>query len=619
MRAIILWIWLCAYLNCAGWMLSALHALNAAGYAAALAMFAAGAIIWWRRAGAPVTCPCQKLRRRFRRSFPLAFLILGAMAFLGGVIYAPSNYDALAYRLPRVLHWLDAGHWEWVHTIFDRLNNRSCGIEWVSAPVIALCHGLRLLFLINFISFLFLPGLVYSVFTRLGVRPRVAWHWMWLAPTGYCFLLQAGSIGNDLFGTVFVLAAVDLALRAGKDGGFTAFGTSVLAAGLITAAKTNNLPLLLPYGVALLPALKWALRRPVATVAVALLALGGSGLPTIYFNVHYAGDWSGAVLSNGNIKYAAVYRLGANTVSMVEQNLAPPVFPMAERWNAAVKSHIPAGLSGKLQVLIEPPGGWFPLTQMQTEEGAGWGFGLTALVGASLVAASLSGKKKRASTFSWPRLVRWASVVTLVALLTQSNVSAVGRLFSAYYLLPCTVILGMAGNEDLVRRLWWRAASGMVFAMAAVLLVISPARPLFPVGTMLAKIRPLEATHPLYERVDNVYATYRDRPTAFAGGIAELPPGLSVLGYLAYDMPETSLWLPFGARRIVQVCPEDTAAELKAKGATYILAEKEEFESRIQGPLAGWLSARNAVVAREISLRLRAGKPPLTWYLIQLN
>ena len=43
---------------------------------------------------------------------------------------------------------------------------------------------------------------------------RAAWHWMWLMPTGYCFLLQAGSIGNDLFGAVFALAALDFALRA---------------------------------------------------------------------------------------------------------------------------------------------------------------------------------------------------------------------------------------------------------------------------------------------------------------------------------------------------------------------------------------------------------------------
>jgi hypothetical protein len=68
--------------------------------------------------------------------------------------------------------------------------------------------------------------------------------------------LQAGSIANDLFGAVFALAAVDYALRARMGGSRTAFFTSILAAALMTSAKTANLPLLLPWLVALLPSLK---------------------------------------------------------------------------------------------------------------------------------------------------------------------------------------------------------------------------------------------------------------------------------------------------------------------------------------------------------------------------
>ncbi|HSY74445.1 MAG TPA: hypothetical protein VK810_03160, partial [Dongiaceae bacterium] len=214
--AVLIWIWFCAYLNCAGWALSAIHQLNACGYVVALALWF-GALFVWRKKTSKQIFPqfhCRKFRRRFRRPFPLAFLILAAMAFLGGAIYAPNNYDGLTYRVPRILHWLAADQWNWIHTIFPRVNQRACGIEWISAPLIALTKSDRLLFLINIVSFLFLPGLIFSVFTKLGVRSRVAWHWMWIVPTGYCFLLQAGSIGNDLFGAPFALAAVDFALRA---------------------------------------------------------------------------------------------------------------------------------------------------------------------------------------------------------------------------------------------------------------------------------------------------------------------------------------------------------------------------------------------------------------------
>src|SRR5208283_229801 len=236
----LIWVWFCAYLNCVGWMLSALHQLNAAGYAVSL-LIGLLALLYWRKKTSAQILPCvrwQTIVRRFRRPFPLAFLVLAAMAFLGGVLYAPSNYDALAYRLPRILHWLAAGHWHWIHTNFPRVNTRACGMEWVSAPFLALLKTDRLLFLINAVSFLLLPGLVFSVFTRLGVRRRVAWHWMWLVPTGYCFVLQAGSIGNDLFGAVFALAAVDFALRAKISRSPCNIFASNLAAAMMTSVKT---------------------------------------------------------------------------------------------------------------------------------------------------------------------------------------------------------------------------------------------------------------------------------------------------------------------------------------------------------------------------------------------
>src|SRR5882724_7635511 len=268
MRTIAIWIWFCAYLNCAGWFLSAIRQLNATGYSIALVVFFTVLFVWRKNFSPCHDFHFQKFLHRFRKPFPLAFLILAAMAFLGGAIHAPTNYDALAYRIPRILHWLAADQWHWIHANFPRVNQRACGIEWVSAPLIALFKTDRLLFLINIVSFLFLPGLIFSVFTRLGVRRRVARHWMWIVPTGYCFLLQAGSMGNDLFGAPFALAAIDFALRAKISKSPRDFFASILAAALMTSAKTSDLPLLLPWAIAILPSLKFLLRRPLATAAI---------------------------------------------------------------------------------------------------------------------------------------------------------------------------------------------------------------------------------------------------------------------------------------------------------------------------------------------------------------
>ena len=75
--------------------------------------------------------------------------------------------------------------------------------------------------------------------TRLGVRPRVAWPWMWLLPTGYNFLLQAGSIGNDTVPTIYALAAVDFGLRAWESRRLSYLWLSILSAALLTG--TNHL------------------------------------------------------------------------------------------------------------------------------------------------------------------------------------------------------------------------------------------------------------------------------------------------------------------------------------------------------------------------------------------
>ena len=145
------WICICTFCNCAGWVLSACHQLNTAGYAVTLLL--ALAAIWMLRGrlfpGGLGGWNLRKQRRRFGRAFPLTFLVLALLAILGGAIHAPSNYDALAYRIPRVLLWLAEGQWHWIHTGFQRVNTRACGIEWLSAPLIAFTKTERWLFLIN--------------------------------------------------------------------------------------------------------------------------------------------------------------------------------------------------------------------------------------------------------------------------------------------------------------------------------------------------------------------------------------------------------------------------------------------------------------------------------------
>lgn len=625
-NAVIIWIWLCAYLNCAGWFLSAVRQLNAIGYAVTLAV-GIMVLVVAKKSLSPTTlfpaCGWRKFFRRFKRPFPLAFLILSVLAFLGGALYAPSNYDGLTYRLPRVLHWLDAGQWIWIHTIFPRVNTRACGIEWASAPLIALFKTDRLLFLINLISFLLLPGLIFSVLTRLGVRRRVAWHWMWLAPTGYCFLLQAGSIANDAFGAPFALAAVDFALRAKVSKRPCELFTSIMAAALLTGAKTGNMTLLLPWAIAILPSLKLVLQRPFVTAAVCLMAVFASFLPTAALNRHFCGDWSGLNLENLQSHGDLPLRTAANIVLVGVLNLTPPVFPEADRWNQFVQRVLPADLQSRLlQTFTEPQAAKLQTTQMQIEENAGLGFGVTLLLLASVIAAGFRGKAFTARFNSddvlWRAAIVFSPWISTLALLSQSEVYPIGRILAPYYPLLLPLLLAPAGHESLVKKIWWRATAFMVFAMAAGLLIISPARPLFPVQTILERVQPAHPNSKALARVVEVYSVYRERGNAFAPVLAILPPDLKTLGFVSYDDPETSLWLPFGSRRIVHVTPNDSASYLKAEGVEYILVKDDAFGKWFPG-FDDWLKTVNGAVVQKIQLNLRASGTSRDWTLVKLN
>jgi hypothetical protein len=621
MLAIILWIWFCAYLNCAGWTLSALHELNAAGYSVALLIGFIALFVWRKKNSAQIFPKVSraKIFHRFRKPFPLAFLILASMAFLGGAIHAPNNYDALAYRITRVLHWLAENHWHWIHTIFQRVNTRGCGIEWVSAPFIALLKTDRLLFLINIVSFLLLPGLIFSVFTRLGVRRRVAWHWMWIVPTGYGFLLQAGSVGNDLFPAPFALAAVDFALRAKISRSPRDFFTSILAAALMTGAKATGLPLLLPWAVAILPSLKLILRWPVRTMAVCIIAFAASFLPNAILDEHYCGDWTGMAADRPGMVKSPAFKTSVNSGLAVIENLVPPVFPVAGKWNRMMDQLLSPEMQARLSRIMESPQCRFHLEQMQIEEIGGLGFGVSFLLLASVAAASFARRAHSVCGSPWLACVRWSPVISLLALLSQSNLYEIARVLTPYYALLLPPLLACAGHNRLVKFFWWRATAFAVFFIAAGILIISPARPLFPAGIFLEKIHAAAAQHPSLARAETVYSVYAARNDAFAPAKEILPPGVKILGLITYDDPETSLWRPFGSREIKHVSPADTASDLKARGIEFVLVKGDAFGKWFNGSLDDWLKKMDAQVIQKIALRLRAGTPASDWYLVKLD
>lgn len=617
-----MWIWFCAYLNCAGWLLSACHSLNQTGYAVVLAVGCGALWFWCKKTAGPIlpNFRPQKFKRRFRRSFPLAFLILAALACLGGMLHPANNYDTLAYRTPRVLHWLATGQWHWIHTEFQRLNTRTAGFEWLTAPQFLFLRTDRCVFLLNVISFLLLPGRFFAVLTRLGVRPRAAWHWMWIFPAGYGYVLQAGSVANDMFGALMTFAALEFALRASREKNLSHLWTAILAAALMTAAKAFNILLLLPWAVAVLPASKVWLRRPLATAAVVLLAASASIVPTALLNIKHCGDWTGLKAEQPTIGGGGKpVRFLANAINLPLANLTPPIFPFRHQWDGLVAATVPARWSAVLHEYIEEPVAEFQLQELQTEETAGVGAGVTLLILAVLVRRIRAGTMRWFAGFGVETLVPLAAWAGVLVFMMQVGSAGPARYLLPFYPLLAAPILAGAGAADFFRRRLWRGLALANFAVAAGLLILSPPRPLWPAETVLCAFDAGHSKNPLLQRAWNVYAAYAARADGLAPVLAALPPDAGPLGYLAFDEPEAGLWRPFGTRRIMHFCSDDSGADLRARGIKYALVSEYFINQHPSMKLTDWLARTDAEPLQHFEFKLLARMEPHAWVLVRFR
>ena len=622
LASIDLWIWLCVVLNAGGWLLSAFGALNRTGYIAVAILTVIGAAVWWK-ANRPVFHTGIRCRR-FRRIFPLAFAILAAMAILGGILHGPANYDALAYRTPRVLHWLAEGKWHWIHTDFQRLNTRSNGIEWLTAPLLLFTGTDRLFFLINACSFLLLPGICFRLLANLGVRKRVAWHWMWILPTGYCYILQAGSIANDLFGATLAFAAFDYALRARRERSATLACLAVLAAALMTSGKAFNILLLLPWGLAMFPNATIMLRRPLLGFGTGVLALTISIVPTSILNHVNCGDWKGLNAEPVNLSTASpAFHIGINAILIPLHHLNPPVNPLAGTWNKWTEKTLPQSWKETIAQSFEPSVITFKLGEMQMEETAGLGFGIALLLLAVLIGKhnlrtpplrSLFGKLLRPEN-----LIPAGAAFSALYFLAQSGLGCPSRYLASFYLLLLAPVLRLPRAATLAKRRWWRSLALLSFAMAALLLILTPPRPLWPATTILKAMKADQSDSPLLKRVWTVYSVYGIRSDGFQPVKAILPENLDTIGFVTFDDPETSLWKPFGARRVRHVTRADTPQSLQRIGVEFVLVSGYIIDLQHKSTIDEWLLRYNAEIVTTMDLTLRATRGSTPWHLVKLR
>jgi len=629
--AVKLWIWLSVFASCAGWLLSFFGSLTVVGYLVlgavtliALNELANRGLI--ERAKFRFQWNPQKLRRRFRRPFPLMFLSLAALVLISGILYPPTNHTGLSYRITRVLNWMAEDQWHWIYAPNYRMNNRACGIEWMSAPLLMFFRSDRLLFLLNYIPFLLMPGLTFSMLNRLGVRGRVAEFWMWILPTGYVFLLQAGSIGNDAFPVVYAMAAVDFACRAWKSQRVNDLWYSGLSIALLTGAKASNLPLCLMWLVLIAPLWKLMKQKPIGTSAVVVLALFASVLPTIVMNLWYCHSWSGLNLEKKGMDMAnPIVGLWGNPILLAVNNLCPPFFPMAGWWNDHILGLTPAFIRDPMLNNFEIP--FQQVWEIPTEDWAGIGPGVSVLM---LIAAGFAlrgvwrNRSKRSRNDGIPvwvwRLALVSPWIGLAAYCMKSGMVTPGRLIAPYYplLLPA-LVLG-AEQSILIRKKWWRGLAWVIFLLAFGVLIVTPPRPLWPAQTILTK---LQASHPdnrIFNRALTTYKTYAIRNDPLEDLRAKLPPDLKTIGMvITPDDLDYSFWRPIGKRKVAHISANDEDYEkIKARQLEYAVVSGLHFQLE-NIKLDEWLAKTHGEIIATNTVTITVSTGPQDWYLVHFK
>jgi hypothetical protein len=496
------------------------------------------------------------------------------------------------------------------------MNISSPGFNWLAAPLLFLTNTDRFFFLVNTACYSLLPGVAFEMFWRAGISKRVAWCWMWLIPAAYVFAVQAGSIGNDLTGTLYAVASIAFALRARDNGRISDLALSLLAVAICTGIKNTNLPILLPWAVALGPGWRLFAAKPMITIAIIVLAAFASCLPTTVLNLTKTGHWTGDPHDEHRVRQPSWW-VGAasNTLALTVANLQPPIWPIAQRTNDVFNRFIDT--SGLREFCKQSPRFEAKWYEMPSEESAGAGLGLVVMAGISTAATVLFYRRETSPSGSRSRRGNVGIASLFAALVPVCLVSSEGlpRMVSVFIPSALILILLGAANQTLVRSRAWNCAAVAAACFPVPALVLSAARPLFPHRMLFAQSANAEREGGVKARARRVYSVYATRPDAFAPLRGFLPIGTREIGLIAFgDEPETSLWRPFGSVRVNHLMTEHDWQR-----GSPIIASDPICRARFGQNPADFASSRGLIISGSAEITLRVSSSPERWYVLISN
>jgi hypothetical protein len=260
---------------------------------------------------------------------------------------------------------------------------------------------------------------------------------------------------------------------------------------------------------------------------------------------------------------------------------------------------------------------------MQIEETAGMGLGLAVFAFTALgfcLAAIISRyghSRKRDPRACW--IVAGVGLALLVYMAKIGSESG-PRLIAAYYPLMIAGVLVMTALDGGWTRNRFYQLVGLAALLSAFpLVVLSPARPLFPVASVKACLGSLHVPGSMIGRYEEVYGVYGARFDGFSSLKEYLPKTETAVGFMQTgNNPEASLWRPFGSRAMVEVTPELTREDLEGRQIHFIVIGKDALDTNYNIPIDELTSRWSAHLVAQRELVLLAQRGPETWYVLGL-
>jgi len=359
-----------------------------------------------------------------------------------------------------------------------------------------------------------------------------------------------------------------------------------------------------------------------------LIAALASFLPTAILNIVYCHDWSGLNLERAgmNMKNPFVGIWG-NALLFLLYNFLPPFFPLASWWNQNALTVLPHAIVAPFVANFEESAHW--IGELPTEDWIGIGFGVSVLCAASLL-GSLRHRSKRegekefvpANARVIPRLIRRCALVApwiaLLAYCMKSGMATGARLISPYYPIILPLILIIPASNKVVQARWWRILAWMNFALALLVVAVTPGRPLWPAQTVLSKLHAAYPRTGVITRALNVYRTYGTRFDPLANVRELLPPNIRTVGFMASeDDLDISFWRPFGSRRVEHVFLGDSEQSIRQRHIEYIVVGGFNLKLK-ETTLESWLERVHAEVIAKTSAIVKVAEGEQPWYVVRL-